>query len=216
LLRALAAGVFSELVYPKLVDEAGGQPRIKANPPTIFHPDEARDPGMMDVHMAVLGRYRETLAEDRRVLFDRFRLVDVAMKVVGIGSVGTICMVALFMSIADKRFFLQIKQANASVLEAYAGASAYSHHGQPIPQQGKWLGQVVRGYFNYHAVPTNSRALATFRDEITKRWRRTLNRRSEKGALTWKRMKQLVADFLPKPRILHPWPHQRFAVRHLR
>jgi group II intron reverse transcriptase/maturase len=87
---------------------------------------------------------------------------------------------------------------------------------QPIPQQGKWLRQVVLGYFNYHAVPTNSRALMSFRDEIIKRWRRALSRRSQKASLTWAQMNRLVDDWLPKPRILHPWPEQRFAVTHLR
>jgi RNA-directed DNA polymerase len=87
---------------------------------------------------------------------------------------------------------------------------------QPIPVQGKWLMQVVRGYFNYHAVPTNRPALVTFRDEVTKRWRRALSRRSQKGALTWKRMKSIADDWLPKPAILHPWPKQRFAVTHPR
>lgn len=87
---------------------------------------------------------------------------------------------------------------------------------QPIPVQGKWLGQVVSGYFNYHAVPTNSRLLAMFRDEITKRWRRVLNRRSQRGALSWDQMKKLADEWLPKVTILHPWPHQRFAVTHPR
>ena len=87
---------------------------------------------------------------------------------------------------------------------------------QPIPAQGKWLRQVVKGYFNYHAVPTNSRALATFRDEIVRRWRRTLNRRSDKGALSWARITKLADDWLPQPRIIHPWPNQRFAVTHPR
>src|SRR5262249_43080128 len=79
-----------------------------------------------------LANYRETLAEDRRVLLDRYRLIDAAIKVVGIGSVGTLCMVALMMSVADNPLFLQFKQANASVLEAYAGDSAYPHHGQRV------------------------------------------------------------------------------------
>ena len=87
---------------------------------------------------------------------------------------------------------------------------------QPIPQQGKWLRQVVIGYFNYHAVPTNFRALRAFRDEITRRWRRALSQRSQKGGLTWERMNKLVDDWLPKPRILHPWPEKRFAVTHPR
>jgi RNA-directed DNA polymerase len=87
---------------------------------------------------------------------------------------------------------------------------------QPIPQQAAWLKQVVTGYFGYHAVPTNWAALAAFRDEITKRWRRSLSRRSQKGDLTWARMKKLADDWLPQPRILHPWPNQRFAVKHPR
>ena len=72
------------------------------------------------------------IGEDRRVLFDRYELVDVAVKVVGIGSVGTLCMVALMMSVAGHPFFLQVKEANESVLEAYAGKSLHSNHGQRI------------------------------------------------------------------------------------
>ena len=85
-----------------------------------------------------------------------------------------------------------------------------------IPEQGKWLKQVVTGYFGYHAVPTNSAALVTFRNGIIARWRWTLHRRSQKSAQTWPRMKKLANDWLPKPLILHPWPNQRFAVRHPR
>ena len=87
---------------------------------------------------------------------------------------------------------------------------------QSIPQQGKWLRQVVTGYFNYHAVPTNFRALVAFRDEVTRAWRQRLGRRSQNGALTWARMLELAADWLPKPYICHPWPNQRFAVTHPR
>ena len=87
---------------------------------------------------------------------------------------------------------------------------------QPIPQQGKWLWYVVNGYFNYHAVPTNARALHVFRHQIADLWRRTLRRRSQKDRMTWERMTQLVDDWLPKPIILHPWPSDRFAVTHPR
>jgi hypothetical protein len=87
---------------------------------------------------------------------------------------------------------------------------------QTIPQQGKWLRQVVVGYFNYHAAPTNFRALMAFRDEIIRRWRRALSRRSQRIDLNWARMNRLADDWLPKPCILHPWPSQRLAVRHLR
>jgi RNA-directed DNA polymerase len=87
---------------------------------------------------------------------------------------------------------------------------------RPIPEQGNWLGQVVRGYFNYHAVPTNARALDVFRHHVTDLWRRTLRRRSHKDRITWVRMTQLADAWLPKPNILHPWPSDRFAVTHPR
>jgi group II intron reverse transcriptase/maturase len=87
---------------------------------------------------------------------------------------------------------------------------------QPIPQQAAWLKQVVAGYFQYHAVPTNWAALAAFRGGVIERWRRSLSRRSEKGDFNWDRMTKLADDWLPQPRILHPWPNQRFAVRHPR
>jgi len=85
-----------------------------------------------------------------------------------------------------------------------------------IPEQGRWLKAVVTGYFAYHAVPTNFRAVAAFRDHVTDLWRRTLRRRSQKDRITWVRMQRIAAAWLPPPRILHPWPEQRFAVTHPR
>jgi RNA-directed DNA polymerase len=87
---------------------------------------------------------------------------------------------------------------------------------RPIPDQGAWLRQVVAGFFGYHAVPTNSRALLAFRHHVTELWRRSLRRRSQKDGSTWERITRLADDWLPKPRILHPWPAQRFAVKHPR
>ena len=87
---------------------------------------------------------------------------------------------------------------------------------QPIPLQGSWLKQVVTGHFAYYAVPTNARALSAFRHYVTDLWRRTLRRRSQKDGFTWARMTPLAAGWLPEPRILHPWPDQRFAVKHPR
>src|SRR5215831_4113405 len=87
---------------------------------------------------------------------------------------------------------------------------------QPIPEQGKWLGRVVSGYFDYHAVPTNGRALAVFEHHVTDLWRHTLRRRSQRARITWAQMTQLVNAWLPKPIILHPWPSARFAVTHPR
>jgi group II intron reverse transcriptase/maturase len=85
---------------------------------------------------------------------------------------------------------------------------------QPIPEQGRWLAQVVKGYFGYHAVPTNSRALSAFLTHIRRLWLRTLRRRSQKDRFAWQRIDKLADDWLPKPRILHPWPSIRFAARH--
>ncbi|QSR84694.1 group II intron reverse transcriptase/maturase [Methylacidimicrobium sp. B4] len=87
---------------------------------------------------------------------------------------------------------------------------------QPIPDQGKWLAQVVRGFYAYHAVPTNYPALRLFRVRIAQLWKRALSRRGQRGQLTWKQMPKLVDAWLPPPRILHPWPERRFAVKHPR
>jgi group II intron reverse transcriptase/maturase len=86
----------------------------------------------------------------------------------------------------------------------------------PIPKQGKWLKQVVTGHFGYYAVPTNSRALSAFQYHVTDLWRRTLRRRSQKDGATWERVAKIAKEYLPKPRILHPWPSVRFAVNHPR
>src|SRR5215470_99261 len=87
---------------------------------------------------------------------------------------------------------------------------------QPIPEQGRWLGQVVRGYFAYHAVPTNGMRISAFRHFVANYWLRTLRRRSQKDRFTWQRIKRLADDFLPQPRTLHPWPSARFAVKYSR
>ena len=83
---------------------------------------------------------------------------------------------------------------------------------QPIPDQGHWLVQVMRGYFAYHAVPTNFPALSAFRYYVMRLWLRTLRRRSQKDQFTWERITKLANAFLPQPKILHPWPSVRFAV----
>ena len=87
---------------------------------------------------------------------------------------------------------------------------------QPIPEQGEWLAQVIRGYFAYYAVPTNFPALRAVIHHVTVLWHHTLKRRSQKDRTTWERITKLAADYLPQPKTLHPWPQQRFAVRHPR
>jgi group II intron reverse transcriptase/maturase len=85
-----------------------------------------------------------------------------------------------------------------------------------IPEQGDWLAQVIRGFFAYHAVPTNIAALGKFRHQVIRLWLWTLRRRSQTDDTPWTRMEKLAADFLPKPKILHPWPAARFAAKHPR
>jgi uncharacterized protein (DUF2252 family) len=127
-----AAGRASEIDYPKLAETVGGEIRIHDSPPLIFHPEVGRTPEFASGVEKILSEYRETLPHDRRVLLDRYTFVDAAIKVVGVGSVGTRCWIALLMSSTNEPLFLQLKQANASVLEPYAGRSEYSHHGQRV------------------------------------------------------------------------------------
>jgi uncharacterized protein (DUF2252 family) len=118
--------------FPKLAEQEGDLPRIKDDPPLIFHPIGELAPGLTTGYAEGIAAYRESLAEHVRVLFDRFHFCDLAMKVVGVGSVGTLCAIALFITKEDDPLFLQIKEANASVLEPYAGKSLYSNHGQRV------------------------------------------------------------------------------------
>lgn len=125
-------GSGSELDFPKLAGTVAGQIRITDQPPLIFHGEEIHAPETWAALEQILHDYRETLADDRRMLLDRYRLVDVAFKVVGVGSVGRRCSIALLMSEANNPLFLQFKEAGESVLEPYAGKSIYKHHGQRV------------------------------------------------------------------------------------
>nr|WP_315597690.1 DUF2252 domain-containing protein [uncultured Cupriavidus sp.] len=119
-------------MYPKFVAEAGLHPKIKDEPPLIFHPSEDLAPGLSSGYEAAIEGYRASLADHTRVLFDRFHFFDMAIKVVGVGSVGTMCAVCLFMAADNDPLFLQVKEARASVLEPYAGKSVYDNHGQRV------------------------------------------------------------------------------------
>ena len=84
---------------------------------------------------------------------------------------------------------------------------------QSILEQGAWLASVVRGYFAYHAVPTNIDRLDAFRTQIVRTWHRALRRRGQRDRTNWDRMHRLAVRWIPRPRILHPWPQKRFDVR---
>jgi RNA-directed DNA polymerase len=87
---------------------------------------------------------------------------------------------------------------------------------EPIAETGNWLGTVVRGYFNYHAVPGNFQALRAFRREIARAWLEALRRRSQRSKIRWDQFGPLIDRFLPLPRILHPYPEERFDAKHPR
>jgi uncharacterized protein (DUF2252 family) len=117
--------------FPKLVEPARGRYRIRDNPPLIVHYDDHAD---ADASSRFYENYLSSLPVERRMLLERYHLVDVAQKVVGVGSVGTVCSVLLLMADRDlpDPLFLQLKQAEASVLEPYLGASVYRNHAERV------------------------------------------------------------------------------------
>jgi uncharacterized protein (DUF2252 family) len=122
----------AEEVFPKLAEVSERTALIKDQPPTIFHMKGLPAGKIQPVVANAYAHYRESLTPAHCVILDRFRLLDVAIKVVGVGSVGTRCWVALLMDGAGDPLILQIKQARPSVLEAYAGKSVYPNHGQRV------------------------------------------------------------------------------------
>jgi uncharacterized protein (DUF2252 family) len=130
--RAAARARHETMPITLLPSTAGTNTKIKDHPPLIYHLPSQRTAAYRRRAAATFQLYRDSLATSYRVLFDRFELLDVAMKVVGIGSVGTFCEVALFRDAQTAPLFLQIKEARASVLEPYAGRSLSSTHGQRV------------------------------------------------------------------------------------
>jgi hypothetical protein len=127
--QAKSAG---EELFPKLVEHQGDMPVIKDQLPTIFHA-EGHTPGQIHkVVLDALSGYRATLPTALQSLVDRYELRDAAHKVVGVGSVGTVCFVLLFMAGENDPLFLQVKEARASVLEPYTRPSVFPNHGQRV------------------------------------------------------------------------------------
>jgi uncharacterized protein (DUF2252 family) len=119
----------AEYLFPKITTEINGDKRLIDNPPLIYHLD---DQWMDKMARPAVESYRASLSHDRKVLLDRYQLKDIVVKVVGIGSVGTRCFVALFMTPNGDPLLLQIKEARNSVLEPYAGKSEYQQHGERV------------------------------------------------------------------------------------
>jgi uncharacterized protein (DUF2252 family) len=121
-----------EEMFPKLVEHKGDMPIIKDQLPTIFHAPGHSPGEIQKVLRDTFNSYRDSLPHSSQSLLDRYELRDAAIKVVGVGSVGTACWVLLFMAGENDPFFLQVKEARASVLEPYAGRSVFSNHGQRV------------------------------------------------------------------------------------
>jgi uncharacterized protein (DUF2252 family) len=147
-----------EEMFPKLVEHKGGKPLIREQLPTMFHA-EGYPPGEIQESIRDLfARYRDTLPHSSQSLLGRYEIHDVAIKVVGIGSVGTACWVLLLMAGEGDPLFLQVKEARASVLESHAGASVFPNHGQRVVNGYRlmqpssdmflgWSGTPKRDYF---------------------------------------------------------------------
>jgi len=131
ILKARSRDVMDE-DFPKLVSVKGKKPTIKDNPPLIFHRSDWTTPKFAKDLQEAFETYRETLTDDRKTLLDHYEIKDIATKVVGVGSVGARCGILLLMADNDDALFLQVKQARTSVLEPYAGKSAYQNRGQRV------------------------------------------------------------------------------------
>src|SRR6478735_4826227 len=183
------------------------------------HESDARR--FLDEMRERLQEFALSLHSEKTRLIEFGRLAAANRKRRGLGKPETFTFLGFtFICSKTRRGKFQIKRKSRrdrmqAKLQAIKQELRRSMH-QPIPQQGRWLQQVVTGYFNYHAVPTNSSTLTAFLFHVTNLWRRTLRQRSQKDWTTWERIKRLADDWLPKPRILHPWPETRFAVRHPR
>ena len=147
--KALQRDAAAEFVNLAHID--GGRPRIKDAPPLIYHSDEQLDPGFDERVREHIARYRNSLPVERHVLFDRYELADVAVKVVGVGSVGTLCAVALLFAAEDDPLFLQVKEARDSVLAPYVHYKGFASNGERVVL-GQRLMQAASDVFLGHLV----------------------------------------------------------------
>ncbi len=150
-LRAKAEARGADVEFVKLTQTTDGVPHIRDEPPLIFHPDAWHGPGFADETQANFAAYRASLPPERRVLLDRYDLADVAIKVVGVGSVGTMCAVAMLFAAEDDPLFLQLKQARRSVLAPHVNVDAGGTEGERVVF-GQRLMQASSDIFLGHLV----------------------------------------------------------------
>lgn len=143
-----------EQVFYKITVDTLNRRLIGDQLPLIYHPFDMKE--SMDMINKFMGDYKNTLQPDRRLLLDQYRVIDVALKVVGVGSVGTRCFVVLMMNDNDEPLFMQVKEARQSVLEPYTQASRYGHEGERVVQ-GQRILQAASDIFLGWATGPNGR-----------------------------------------------------------
>jgi uncharacterized protein (DUF2252 family) len=153
----------SEAAFPKLSEVVNGRRRIKDNPPVIYHFHEnVKD--FEKLQQAFWEGYKKSLQEDRRELFDRYKWQDGAIKVVGVGSVGTRCYVALFLADDDDPLFLQVKEAGRSVLESPQGKSRFAHQGLRVVKGLRLMQASSDIFLGWASSPRHDYYVRQFRD----------------------------------------------------
>ncbi len=153
----------SEAVIPKLTEVVNGHRTIKDNPPVIYHFEEyARN--VEKGHAKFIEEYKKSLQTDRQELFERYRFQDAAIKVVGVGSVGTRCYLALFLAGEDDPLFLQVKEARRSVLESPRGKSRYAHPGLRVVEGQRLMQGASDIFLGWARTKTHDYYLRQFRD----------------------------------------------------
>jgi RNA-directed DNA polymerase len=181
------------------------------------HEDDARR--FLESMRARFEKFALTLHPEktRFIEFGRYATHNRARRGLGKPETFTFLGFTLICGKSRRGRFLLKRKTRSDRMRAKLGeikAELRERRHQPIPKQGKWLGEVVSGYFAYHAVPTNLPALVAFRDHVITLWHRALRRRSQRDKSSWERIGKIADEWLPKPRILHPWPSERFAVKH--
>jgi len=122
----------SEAIFPKLIEKVNGRAKIIDDPPFIFHHEQLGRPGWAKVQKDLFKQYYRTLQTHHRQLLDHYSYEDSAVKVVGVGSVGTRCFIILFLADEDDPLFLQAKEARRSVLEPPGRKSRFAHQGERV------------------------------------------------------------------------------------
>jgi len=151
-------------MFPKLAEIKGEMPVIRDQLPVIFHAN-GYSPGEIEkVLLDTFAAYRATLGSAQQTLLDRYRLVDAAIKVVGIGSVGTACWVTLFMTRSGDPLFLQVKEARASVFEPFAGASRFGNHGERVVNGYRMMQPASDMFLGWTRAPERDYFIRQLRD----------------------------------------------------